>query len=292
MSDTQNTSQQEAPQGVSQATTSSNDTNPTPKLEPSLQRRTEPRGIIEREERLKQIKAEQAKKAATKKTESSMSLDDLLDKHLSGPEYQQENHKGINYNEVLENLPPDAKKVIQNLRSDYQRKTSEISKNRKALEERERTLLENSAENFKKHANLPDDIDLYNPEGLKKYIEAQAAKQLENMLAPAREKMQRQTRVEQVKAFEAQHPDLPKYKEKIAKMITEKNMSIEDAYFSLKGQEFSSAMEKKNSEISQYKAAIRDAGMKVSTGTPSAKSKPNFKSAYEVYEFLKGQGKA
>jgi len=286
-----NDTSSESLEGSSQATASQVESNPVPKLEPSLQRRGEPRGILQREERLNEIKEDAARRQATKKAEAKMSLDDLLDKHLSGPEYQQENHKGINYNEVLENLPSDAKKVIQNLRSDYQRKTSDLSRRRKELESRERTLLENSAENFKKHANLPEDIDLYNPEGLKQYIEAQAAKQLENMLAPAREKMKRQTRVEQVKAFEAQHPDLPKYKEGIAKLIQEKNMSIEDAYFRLKGEEFNAAMEKKNAEIENYKRAVRDAGMKISTGTPSAKAKPKFQSAYQVYEYLKSQGK-
>jgi len=289
MSDNNDTSSQ-GQNSPSERTTSQVESNPTPKLEASLQRRGEPRGILQREERLNEIKQDALDRAKVKKAESRMSLDDLLDRHLSGPEYEG-NHKGLNYNEVLNNLPPDAKKLIQNLRSDYQRKTTDLSNRRKELESRERTLLENSAENFKKHANLPEDIDLYNPEGLKQYIEAQAAKQLENMLAPAREKMQRQTRVEQVKAFEAQHPDLPRYKEAIAKLIQEKNMSIEDAYFRLKGEEFNAAMEKKNSEIESYKRAVRDAGMKISTGTPSAKAKPKFKNAYAVYEYLKSQGK-
>ena len=292
MSDTTSTSLPQTPEGPSGATTSSNDTNPTPTLKPSLQRRPEPRGILQREERMEEMKQERAASAANKKATAKLSLDDLIDKHLTGDEYKTENHTGLDYNKVLEGLPSDAKKLIQNLRSDYQRKTTDISKRRKELENRERTLLENSAQNFKEKAHLPENIDLYDPEGLKTYIEAQAATQLEKMLAPAREKMQAATRLEQVKTFEAQHPDLSSYKDKIATLITERDMSIEDAYFRIKGEEFSAAMEKKNSELAQYKAAIKDAGMKVSTGTPSTKAKPKFSSAYDVYKHMKATGKA
>ena len=223
--------------------------------------------------------------------EKQLSLDDLLDRHLSGPEYEEENHKGVDYNQVLEQLPSDAKKLIQNLRSDYQRKTKSISERRKELETRENSLLTDSGERLREAMELPDDIDLYNPEGLKKYIEAKAAEQLNSLLEPARKKLAKDTRIEQVRRFQAEHPDIDKYREDITGLIKEKGMTIEDAYFAIKGKEYKQAMEKKNIEISQYRKAAKDAGFKVSVGSPTSKAKPKFNSAFEAYEWMKSQGK-
>ena len=226
-----------------------------------------------------------------KPAEARLSLDDLLDKHLAGPEFEKPNHKGIDYNSVLEGLPSDAKKLIQNLRSDYQRKTKGLSDKRKELELREQSLLTDSGERLRKAMELPDDIDLYNPDGLKQYIEAKAAEQLNSLLEPARKKLAHDTRLEQVRRFQAEHPDIENYKDEIAGLIKDKSMSIEDAYFNIKGHEYKRAIEKKNTEIEQYKRAAKEAGFKVSVGTPTSKAKPKFNSAYEAYEWMKTQGK-
>jgi len=221
----------------------------------------------------------------------SLSLDDLLDKHLAGPEYKTENHKGVDYNNVLENLPSDAKKLIQNLRSDYQRKTTDLSKKRKALELRENSLLSTSKDKLREAMALPDDVDLYNPEGLKQYINAKAAEQLDSLLKPAREQLAKDTRIEQVRKFQAEHPDLDNYRNELAQLIREKGMQIEDAYYTIKGREHKSAMEKKNTEIETYRRAAKEAGFKVSVGTPTSKAKPKFNSAFEAYQWMKSQGK-
>jgi hypothetical protein len=159
------------------------------------------------------------------------------------------------------------------------------------LEIREQSLLTDSGERLRKAMELPDDIDLYNPDGLKKYIEAKAAEQLNSLLEPARKKLAHDTRLEQVRRFQAEHPDIENYKDEIAGLIKEKSMSIEDAYFNIKGHEYKKAIEKKNTEIEQYKKAAKEAGFKVSVGTPTSKAKPKFNSAYEAYEWMKTQGK-
>lgn len=221
--------------------------------------------------------------------ESRLSLDDLLDRHLSGPEYSEGNHKGVDYNKVLDELPSDAKKLIQNLRSDYQRKTTDLSMRRKALKMREESILSTSADRLREAAQLPENIDLYDPEGLKTYIEAKAAEQLQSLLAPARAKLEKDTRIEQVRRFQVEHPDINSMREPIAQLIKDKGMNIEDAYFHLKGKAYSAALEKKNSEIETYKRAAKEAGLKVSVGTPTSKAKPRFNTAWDAYQFIKSQ---
>jgi len=219
-----------------------------------------------------------------------LSIDDLLDQHLSGEEFQKDKHKGVDYNKVLEELPSDAKKLIQNLREDYRSKTTKLSSRKKELEERERSLLSRKTEDDLRNAmSLPEDLDLYDPSGLQKFIEAKTAERLNSLLEPARMDLKRSERIEQVKSFEREHPDLNKYKPEIAKMITEKNVTIEDAYYMLKGREHKAALEQKNSEISQYKQAARDAGFKVSIGQATSQAKPKFKNAYEAYQWHQKQ---
>ena len=223
----------------------------------------------------------------------SLSLDDLLDQHLKGDEFKQEKHKGVDYNKVLEELPSDAKKLIQNLREDYRSKTTTLSSRKKELEEREKSLLSRKTEEDLRNAmSLPEDLALYDPQGLQKFIEAKTAERLNSLLEPARMDLKRSERIDQVKTFEREHPDLPKYKPQIAKLITEKNMTIEDAYYLLKGKEHKAALEDKNSQIKQYKQAARDAGFKVSIGQATSQAKPKFNTAYEAYQWHQKQKQA
>ena len=218
------------------------------------------------------------------------SLDSLLETHLGVD--SNVNHKGLDYQGIIQGLPEDARKLVSNLRNDYRRKTTEISKRRKELEERERTLLSShTEEHLRKAMELPEDLDLYDPAGLKKFIEAKAAEQVNSLLEPARKQMAKDQRVEQVRKFQAEHPDLDTYKDEIAGLIRDKNMTIEDAYYLVKGREYKSSIEKKNKELDEYRKATRDAGLKVVVGHSTQPAKRKFSSAYESYRWHKDQGK-
>jgi hypothetical protein len=223
----------------------------------------------------------------TPQRSAELSLDDLLDAHLGTTE----NHKGLNYQTIIEGLPDDAKKLVSNLRNDYRRKTTSISEKRKELEAREKVLLSRrTEEDLRSAMDLPENIDLYDPEGLKRYINAKAAEQVNALLEPARKQLAKDTRLDQVKSFQKEHPDIVEMKEDISKLISEKNMTIEDAYFTLKGRAYKAEMEKKNQEILSHKAAQREVGYKVNVGRPTTPAKRKFKTAYEAYTFLKQQG--
>ena len=222
----------------------------------------------------------------------AFNLDALLDEHLTGKEFEKTKHTGVDYNKVLADLPSDAKKLIQNLREDYRQKTTAISKKKKALEKREEHLLSSKTEEHLRTAmELPEDLDLYDPEGLKRFIEAKAAQQLDSLLKPARADLAKTTRVEEIRMFEKEHPDIKQFQVEIRDLIKAKGMKIEDAYFMIKGRMTKGLLEEKNEELKAYKAAARENGYKISVGRPTASSKPKFKTAYEVYKHLKATGK-
>ena len=235
----------------------------------------------------------EAAEAPKEERPSELSLDQLLDMHLEGKEFEAEKHKGVDYKATIEALPEDAKRLIQNLRADYSRKTDAISKQKKALETREQTLLSSKTEeHLRKAMELPENIDIYDPEGLKQYINAKAAEQLQTLLKPAREKMAADQRRAEVDNFRKQHTDMDNYKDGIRKLIIEKNMKIEDAYFLLKGKESKSEKQRLNEELEAYKKAARETGFKVSTGRNTVTAKPKFATAYEAYEWRKKQMKS
>jgi len=219
---------------------------------------------------------------------SNLSLDQLLDMHLDGEIFEAEKHKGVDYKATIEALPEDAKRLIQNLRSDYSKKTEAISKQKKELEMREQTLLSSKTEDhLRKAMEIPEDIDIYDADGLKKYIEAKAAEQLQSLLKPAREQMAADVRKAEVLDFKGKHTDFDSYRDGITKLIVEKNMKIEDAYFLLKGMESKSERQKLSEELEAYKRAARETGFKVSTGRNTVAAKPKFTSAYEAFQWRK-----
>jgi len=219
-------------------------------------------------------------------------LDKLIDETFSAPEFEaQEPHKGVDFKRVVEELPPDARKLVHNLREDYRKKTTTLSQKARELETREQVLLSQATqEKLAALSHIPEDIDLYDPAGLQRYIEAKAAEQLQSILEPAREELRRQTRQQQVDLFKADKPDFDSLKVKMAEAIkTGKVSTVEDAYHYIKGISAQDEIRKREAELESYKRATREAGLKVASGINSAPAKPAFKSAYEAYLYEKNR---
>lgn len=219
-----------------------------------------------------------------------LSLDALIDQKFSSPEFStSEPHRGVDFSAVIDALPADAKKLIHNLREDYRKKTTELSSRAKELQLREQGLLsQETHERLAALSNVPEDVDLYSPDGLTKYIEAKAAEQLQKILEPARQQQAVEQRTQQLNAFKQEHPDFDTLKPEMIKLIEGGVVSsAEDAYFLIKGRQEKVAAAEREAELEAYRRAAREAGMKVTTGTPSASAKPKFTNAYEAYLWRK-----
>ena len=146
-----------------------------------------------------------------------LTIDDLLNLGADAdPLFTDDaNHKGMKpLHEWVGHLPEDVRKHVANLRSSYTRKTQEIANLRKELEQerqelqnqREATLNNPAYQRAVEVANNPEEFDLYDPEGMKKEIERQAAIQLKQMLAPAREELLMKQRRMELDNFKSQTP--------------------------------------------------------------------------------------
>ena len=220
------------------------------------------------------------------------------DESLNGDEV----YKGIMYKDTLMNLDDDAKKLLSNMRSDYTRKSQELSEQRKALEgqaaeleaQRKAMLESGYLEKLAEKANQEVEVNPWDEKSIEGRIEQEVAKRLEELMRPMQTEYAVQQREMQLRQFKSEHPDLEDYKHEIVDTLKQnEGMRLEQAYWLVKGQKLDAAMKTQARELDQYKNAAREAGLKVgglgrrrSTGIPD---QVKSSSAYEIYKYLANQ---
>lgn len=233
-----------------------------------------------------------------------ISVEDLMGLNEEvAPEFAEGvNHTGMRpLSEWTKHLPEDVRKHLANIRSDYTRKTQEISSIRKQLEEerralsiqKEATLNNPVAKRASEIAASKEEYDVFDPEGMKKEIERQAAKMLSEMLKPAQEEIQIQQRKLQLEDFKRQNPELtnPEYRNEIAKMLTDRpELKLEDAFYIVKAKVDAGKMKEKQAEMDRISSERKAAIKKTSIGSATTpKGTPQFRDAWSAYQWHKAQ---
>ena len=204
-------------------------------------------------------------------------------------------HKGINYNNVIGNLPDDAKNLLSNIRADYTRKTQELSQQRKELEALQLSLIQGAeASRIDEVANSETvELDPYDTQSFETRIQQEVAKRLQEMMAPMREEQVRMTRRRQLDKFKADNPDLMDYKSDVAKLLqSNESLSLEDAYHIVKGRTLTDKNKQLKKELDARTSRMRDVGLKLSQGSSARDLKQvpkHLKKGHEIYAWLKGQ---
>lgn len=223
----------------------------------------------------------------------AITLDSLTQAEL-GDAFGQ-THKGINRQQVMSSLDPDAKKMVAGFQADYTRKSQELAAARKALEEERsqmRSLLSAEVEQqLKAQMALPTDVDISKPEGLQAYINAKVAEQLNASLEPQRQQMRDQQRRTEMQAFINSKSDFDTYKGEVIEAMKGYNMKMEDAYTLVKGRHADALIAAREEELARYKSATKDAGLTISTGRNPVATSPKGQSAWERFLWREEQKK-
>jgi len=201
-------------------------------------------------------------------------IDELLTAEIDEPIFSSgENYKGINYQEVVRELPEDAKKIIANLRSSYTRKTQELAEQQKIMQQHVDEIQANRSALFNSEFNKSieetastdkKDVDPFNPKTIEERIQHEVAKRMQDMLKPMKQAHQLQQQRIKLEAFKKDHPDLDGMKKEVAKVLTDhKGMNLEQAYWVVKGKKLDEQTKNQEAELGKYKAAARSAGLKV-----------------------------
>lgn len=229
-----------------------------------------------------------------------LSLDDLAAADFGDDPAMQGTHKGIpDYKKILEHIPENGRKLVQNLRASYTQKTQEIAELRKALEtekqnlQKQREMLSESefAKNVREIANKPIESDPWSDEGLQERINQKAAQMMQQMLEPLQQDLAVQKRQVALESFKSKHPDITsdELRVPIAKLLMERpELKLEDAYYLVKGQRSieQSAQEKQVRQVQKQVLQKTSTGNAVRNAEP-----PKFKSAWEAYQYHKANGK-
>jgi hypothetical protein len=238
--------------------------------------------------------ATQAETVSSQETRENNSS--FLEADISG-ELLNSSHKGINWNDTLSGLPEDVQKLVGNLRTDYTRKTQELATQRKALEQERKALLSSEfAQGLEETATRDiGEFDPFSNESVQAKIEQEVARRMQQMIEPLRNEYELHQRQQALQSFKNQHPDLTTYKTEIAELLmTDKSLSLERAYYIVKGKAKTEEAHRAQEELQSYKQAAREYGLKVGGGRRTAFSDKipqsvKDKGAYEIYKWVSAQ---
>jgi hypothetical protein len=204
-----------------------------------------------------------------------------------------ESYKGLNYDKVVGELSDDAQKLLANFRSDYTRKTQELARERKALEEQRKALLESDfAKNIKEKAEAQIEFDPFDDASVQAKIEQEVARRMQDMLTPMQQQYELQQNQMQLEKFKAENPDLDTYRTDVAKLLLQnENLSLQQAYFIVKGQKQNEKSRQLEEELNQYKSTAKEYGLLIGGSSRPSKnpSVPNVvreKGAFAIYQWL------
>lgn len=225
-----------------------------------------------------------------------VSLDELIGADFGDDPIMNGTHKGIpDYKKILEHIPENGKKLVQNLRASYTQKTQEIAELRRQVEaeraqlERERALVSESdfARNVRELAAKQPEHDAWSDEGLQERINLQAAKMMQEMLTPLQQDLEAQRRQVSLDTFKSSHPDLTsdEIRMPVAQLLMSRpELKLEDAYHIVKGQLTS----QQNTAARQIQ---KETLLKTSTGNAVRNAAPpKFKDAWTAFQWHKANG--
>ena len=236
----------------------------------------------------------------------AFNLEDLINTHFDNDPVMAEpglEHKiGLPYEQVLKHIPENGRKVIQNLRASYTKKTQELAQERSQLEslreelDRQKRMMTDSdwAKGIRAAAEDNTELDVWDEEGRKASIKREAAKMMAEMIKPLQQEIAQEKRAVEIEKFKTAHPDLGEHRVEIAKLLMERSeLKLEDAYHLVKAKKNTERDELERAAKSAARGQTKEALLKTSTGKNIQSGKltqPKFKDAWSAYQWYKANG--
>lgn len=223
----------------------------------------------------------------------------LLTGELDGEEINSE-HKGLNYQEILAGLPPDARKLLGNLRASYSKKTGalaeerrELARLRQEIDANRKLMLQGEGAKAIKLAAESDPtkvegFDPWSQEGIEQLAEQKAAKMLQKYLSGMQEEFQVGQYRQQLETFKTEHPDLmgdAEVKEQVtAAMRANPDLRLEAAYWQVKGKLGHRRAQAAKEAAEQDRLRNRETLRTTKLGRARGGKQPVFKNAWEAFQ--------
>ena len=229
----------------------------------------------------------------TKNDNIDIDLDELINAEFPDDPAMNGEHQGLPpYQEILKHLPETSRKLIQNLRSSYTRKTQELAQERKLLEELKAQVAEERELLLSQDWSFDDEDDTAsattsNETDVEKRIQQAVAAALQQKFAPLKEKHEAAQRQAELARFKQEHPDLEELRPEITELLLGRpELNLQDAYLIVKGKRLQEQM--RSQRVAQRQVQQKIGGGSVGNN-PKGKPPADMKDAFEIYQWYKAQ---
>ena len=215
--------------------------------------------------------------------------------------------EGESWDKLFDQADENSQRAMQQLRADYTRKTQELAAERKELQEQAQqiqamkmSLEDNAAYKAIQEAATEDagEFDPYDSASFERYVNKIVAERLQAVLQPMAEQQMKAQAQTKVQTFMAQHPDLQSdedLKSEVREtLLKNESLSLQDAYWIVKGRRSHTASERQQVQQLAFKNAAKASGLKIGVGqnkgttVPKGATKMN---AADLYKHLLKQQK-
>lgn len=201
---------------------------------------------------------------------------------------------------VYESMPEPVQRAMKSLRADYTRKTQEIAKERRKLEDLQSNLTNNDAyQQLQKLAQQTTDgeLDPFNPQSFQSYIDTMVAQRLQAILEPMAQQQLKVQSQRKLESFMDDHPELRTDNDLRTEvretLLKNESMTLEDAYWVVRGKRSKQQEQQQHEYEQQQKLARKQVADRISSGQRTGFTAPADKqlSATDIYEYLLKQKK-
>lgn len=215
--------------------------------------------------------------------------------------------EGESWDKLFEQADDKSQRAMQQLRADYTRKTQELAAERKEMAEQAQhlqamkmSLEDNAAYKAIQEAAKQDagEFDPYDTESFQRYVNKIVAERLESVLQPMAEQQMKASAKAKIDTFMSQHPDLSSdegLKTDVRQaLLDNESLSLQDAYWIVKGRRSHTASERKQIQELAFKNAAKVSGLKIGVGQNKGKTIPKGATkmkANDLYQHLLKQQK-
>ena len=211
-------------------------------------------------------------------------VDAILSKHEAlqrgQPAPEQEGLRdGESWDSLFNQADEKSQRAMQQLRADYTRKTQELAAQRKELAEQAQqiqamrmSLEDNAAYKAIQQAATEDagEFDPYDTQSFQRYVNKIVAERLQAVLQPMAEQQMKAQAQTKVQAFMAEHPDLTSdevLKAEVRQtLLSNESLSLQDAYWIVKGRRSHSVSERQQLEELAFKQAAKELDVSIKWG--------------------------
>lgn len=185
---------------------------------------------------------------------------------VSDVEYEEEGGEvqSLSWNDAMERVPPDIRRLMRQMQGDYTRKTQELAEQKKDLLREREALLKGSAA-IKAPEELPA-YDPFNEDSIKARIEAEVARRLREVLDPMEQEYHVMKAEDSYRAFLSEHPDFKEdqtLRDSVQSLLeSNPSLDLETAYYAAKGRRKQQAQQLEQNTRAARKRAEREAALK------------------------------